>query len=952
MESDFISEEEIWEAGAVDEGKRRILKELGLAPAPSRALRSVAKTYFEKLHSEIRKAREEAETKRQGAPFGWAEPLQSLEADTLGFITLCCILETLARPRALRDTTRDNGGLIPDGAQPEFGLVRKIAETCRLEHFAVWLRKQQLAEDRHESAQSTATKPGRWAERAYSATEVKRRYIWLLDKFQSDKDSLSNDKWLHLGGLLVHLAKQAGLLTPSKAVNSADNRDQETTRNTQKMVSLSKEGFALIEVVPSSYWLPMIHPPTPWSDLRSGGYLTQATDLVRHWDNPSILKALNQANLERVYSATNALQETPWRINHDVYDVMTKMQKARQRFPGVPRPEEIGKAAKRYDSLKAKAVQTKDPGDWAAAYRAKGKLNNLRLKSFVQPKLIKDRLELAARCTGKTLYFPYFLDFRGRAYPVPPCFNPQSDDQGRALLEFVDGKLLGARGNHWLAVHLANMWGHGYDKKRFEERVQWVTHHKQKIKDSASEPLKKENSKWWKKAKNPWRFLAACKEWSGFLNQGESFESRLPITMDGTCNGFQHLSAMLRDDQGGRATNLAGKVPNDIYTRVAKKVKKEVVANAAKGDAWAQQWLSLGLDRAVVKPGVMTTPYGAGTKTKRKQLIEAVEKKGKEVTWEDTRKLVSTLNKCIREVCAAHSTVEKWLKNVAKALAGPSIYELVQQKLKEKLQQNATTDDSLATKLLAIIQKNCHVLELGARITEYEESTTKRGLLMSDLAKKLEGENTRTSKAEAKDLANYLGLLLPECVVSVLADSPAESRDVIRSWLKKGGKRLAGLALKGKPIHWTTPAGFPVVQAEWTYPEKQVRSRIFGTFTYRDTEARPVGIDRNNQVSAITPQFVHSFDAAHMMLTINALHEQKFQYFAVVHDSYAVHACDVDKLNEILRDTFVRIYRRDVLEDFWQEQNRAHDGIDIPKPPIFRGKLDIEEVRNSRYFFC
>ena len=215
--------------------------------------------------------------------------MQSFEADTLGFITLCCILETLARPRALKDTPKDDAGLFPDGAQPEFGLVRKIAETCRLEHLAVWVRKQRLAEDRHESAQSTGKQPWRWAERAYSATVVKRRYIWLLDKFQSDKDSFSDDKWLHLGGLLVHLAKKAGLLTPSKAVtNTPDDREKETTRNTQKMVSLTKEAFELIEVVPSSYWLPMIHQPIPWSDLRSGGYLTQATDLVRHWDNPSI----------------------------------------------------------------------------------------------------------------------------------------------------------------------------------------------------------------------------------------------------------------------------------------------------------------------------------------------------------------------------------------------------------------------------------------------------------------------------------------------------------------------------------------------------------------------------------------------------------------------------------------------------------------------------------------
>ena len=88
------------------------------------------------------------------------------------------------------------------------------------------------------------------------------------------------------------------------------------------------------------------------------------------------------------------------------------------------------------------------------------------------------------------------------------------------------------------------------------------------------------------------------------------------------------------------------------------------------------------------------------------------------------------------------------------------------------------------------------------------------------------------------------------------------------------------------------------------------------------------------------------------MLTINALRKQKLQHFAVVHDSYAVHACDVDKLNKSLRETFVSIYQRNVLEDFWEEQKRANDMLDLNRPPRFQGKLEIAKVRDSLYFFC
>ena len=49
--------------------------------------------------------------------------------------------------------------------------------------------------------------------------------------------------------------------------------------------------------------------------------------------------------------------------------------------------------------------------------------------------------------------------------------------------------------------------------------------------------------------------------------------SHLPISMDGSCNGYQHLSAMGLDPIGGRATNLMPfDDPEDIYQRVCDRV--------------------------------------------------------------------------------------------------------------------------------------------------------------------------------------------------------------------------------------------------------------------------------------------------------------------------------------------------------------------------------------------
>lgn len=79
------------------------------------------------------------------------------------------------------------------------------------------------------------------------------------------------------------------------------------------------------------------------------------------------------------------------------------------------------------------------------------------------------------------------MDFRGRAYPIPPHLSHIGDDLSRGLLLFEEAKPLGVRGLRWLKIHLANLFG--YDKANFDERVSWVEEHLPDIYDSAEKPL-------------------------------------------------------------------------------------------------------------------------------------------------------------------------------------------------------------------------------------------------------------------------------------------------------------------------------------------------------------------------------------------------------------------------------------------------------------------------------
>ncbi|KAL6507396.1 hypothetical protein OROGR_023591 [Orobanche gracilis] len=68
------------------------------------------------------------------------------------------------------------------------------------------------------------------------------------------------------------------------------------------------------------------------------------------------------------------------------------------------------------------------------------------------------------------------------------------------------------------------------------------------------------------------------------------------------------------------------------------------------------------------------------------------------------------------------------------------------------------------------------------------------------------------------------------------------------------------------------------------------------------------------QKTAFPPNFFHSHDSSHMMMTAIACKKAGLN-FAGVHDSYWTHACDVDEMNRILREKFVELYEAPILEN-------------------------------------
>ena len=74
-------------------------------------------------------------------------------------------------------------------------------------------------------------------------------------------------------------------------------------------------------------------------------------------------------------------------------------------------------------------------------------------------------------------------------------------------------------------------------------------------------------------------------------------------------------------------------------------------------------------------------------------------------------------------------------------------------------------------------------------------------------------------------------------------------------------------------------------------------------------------------------------------------------FLAQFHDSYSVHACDVDELLNLIKEEFITMYS---YSNFFEVIERMivtnPDNFNYQQPKL--GSLDIREVKNSDYFFA
>ena len=391
--------------------------------------------------------------------------------------------------------------------------------------------------------------------------------------------------------------------------------------------------------------------------------------------NKRYLEELNNRwhEFPAVSNAVNIMQRTEWVINRPIFDVLEKCILNGYQLGKLPvNPEDIPLPPKPFDIATNKEAKTKWKREASSVYKDRAKSKS----KYIQ---IRQILEEAKKFLDKGFWYPYQLDFRGRIYPKSPMLSPQSADYARALIKFKFGKPMGSdEAFNNFAVAGAGLFGET-DKEELSVRRQWVIDNADKIISTANNPL---TDTWWTDADKPFSFLAWCMEYRDFALSDFSpdFITTLPIQSDCSNSGLQHYSAMMRDEVGGKATNLIpANKPNDVYGLVAEKVIEKL---QSKTDPMAKKWLDYGIDRKICKKPVMCLPYSLTQYSCRQYIQDHVEKElvernrqhdfGEDL-FRSTHWLTKVVWESINEVIVGAKDIMKFLKDVAKLVASENL---------------------------------------------------------------------------------------------------------------------------------------------------------------------------------------------------------------------------------------------------------------------------------------
>jgi DNA-directed RNA polymerase len=337
----------------------------------------------------------------------------------------------------------------------------------------------------------------------------------------------------------------------------------------------------------------------------------------------------------------NRLQKVPYRINSRVLDVANFCMerritvgkfRAEEPSPPPPKPdpwESASEEERLYYRRTRTEIEDRNAGLAQKNYRT------------------TEAVFVANKYKDDVFWIPWSFDFRGRCYPIPTSLSPQGTDFDKSLIYFDEE---GPVNEWWLAFQVATTYG--LDKATMDDRIQWTRSNHELISRIAEDP--EGTIAEWSKFEEPWCFLAAAIEYHQCVITKEKKTSGLPVSVDATCSGLQHLSALALDKTAAQMVNVVPTdKPSDGYAIVAEKAK----------DVLPKHLHHL-MNRKVTKRTVMTTPYGVTEGSARDYIRQ--ELKGVELEKGELQAIVKAVYRyAVRQVFAGPCASMTFIQRVA-----------------------------------------------------------------------------------------------------------------------------------------------------------------------------------------------------------------------------------------------------------------------------------------------
>ena len=294
--------------------------------------------------------------------------------------------------------------------------------------------------------------------------------------------------------------------------------------------------------------------------------------------------------------AINKLQQTGWRINERVFRALER------------------------------------EGGFISTKREKNEARELkRLSKLIEWKFVKAKANLMID-RQEDFYQYISADYRGRLYYNETFLNFQGSDSARGMMQFADPKPMGEDDTYWLAVHTAASYNQSYgideipewvtqdyrsyledeglesisvDKMTLDDRVEWTQQNIQWILELGKTEQFAED------AEKKVAFLAACIEWYDYSTCEGEYLSCLPIGIDGSNNGWQHLGAISKDPKTGELVGLVpATIQKDFYVQTAKELINQTTDERLMEILSSMPMKSI--RKGISKRGSMTRAYSAG----------------------------------------------------------------------------------------------------------------------------------------------------------------------------------------------------------------------------------------------------------------------------------------------------------------------------------------------------